>query len=132
LQQMADRTEFMKSRAIGSDEEHGRDHPINDQPDHEQIETLEGVEADRTVMLEFRRCEHDDSRDPTDDWNVAKHGCDAGIQISQEIGLARAGGTGMRWRGGSSGLLLLSALGAENVDVADLSAALGAVWHVSR
>jgi len=35
LQQMADRAEFVKSRAIGSDEEHGRDHPIDDQPDHE-------------------------------------------------------------------------------------------------
>jgi len=83
-------------------------------------------------MLEFRGCEHDDSGDPTDDWNVAKHGCDAGIQISQEIGLALAGGTGMARGRGSSGLLLLSTFGAENVDVADLAAALGAVWHVSR
>ena len=100
--------------------EDGVDGPLHEQPEGEEIESLEGVEADRDVIAESLGGEDDDAGDPADGGDVAE----------DRSGSWRDSGHGV---GGSiNGLIRLPgpALGAEGVPHVDLVAAMAAEWHL--
>src|SRR5260370_32696872 len=50
-------------------------YPVDDEPRHEQVKALEGVESDIVVPLEPRRGKYDNRGDPAADGDVAKQRC---------------------------------------------------------
>src|SRR5580704_9036227 len=60
------------------DAEDGLQDPIGDEPGDEEVESLEGIEADAAFVAETRRRENHDGDHPTDDGDVAQQGRRAG------------------------------------------------------
>src|ERR1039457_5863915 len=77
------------------------EHPIDDEPCHEQVKTLESMEAHVMLATEPSGGEDDDGRDPSDNRNVAEQGC--GARTDAINVLRRRRGTGTRLRAATPG-----------------------------
>jgi hypothetical protein len=64
--------EMVKSHEMYGAGVHDGAEPVQQEPDCEQIEPLEGMETHSVVVLEFPGSEHNHGGDPTDNRDVAK------------------------------------------------------------
>ena len=97
---------------------HGAENPIDHQPGDEQVEALEGMEADAAIGAKTRGSQHHDGHDPAENRDVAEQGSGARADAVHIVD---------RGRGGSG--LARAAYAAVGVAVTDGFSALATVRH---
>ncbi len=68
---------LVERRTPERESEHGAENPIHQQPRDEQVEALEGMEADAAIGPKARRSQHHDGDDPAENRDVAEQGSGA-------------------------------------------------------
>jgi hypothetical protein len=64
---------------------HGYNHPIHDQPGHEEVDPLERMEANRGVLPEAARSEDHDRSNPAEHGDIAEDGGGAGSDAIADL-----------------------------------------------